>query len=119
MKRPTITCGSLRVKESVPPGGRPYFAKRLWSAICRFTSLWNASKIETAASAADITAKALVVALVVFPIASSSSVTVRTLPSSPAISAIPLALSVIGPNESIDMMTPVSESIDIVAMAVL
>ena len=84
-----------------------------------FTSLWKASKIETAASAADMIANALVVAFVVFPTASSSSVTSLTLPSSPAISAMPLALSVIGPNESIDMMIPVSESMDIVAMAVL
>src|SRR5579884_3022050 len=57
--------------------------------------------------------------LVVFPTASSSSVTSLTELSRPAISTIPLALSVIGPNESIDIMAPVKESSAIAAIAVL
>src|SRR5712692_8424699 len=117
------TYGSERLKESWPLASRwaAYLLRRdappLWMILV--ASFWNASKIATAASAADVIANALVVAFVVLPSASSSSVTVRTLLSSPAISTIPLALSVIGPNESMDMIIPVRESIDIVATAVL
>jgi hypothetical protein len=119
MKRPTTTRGSLRANVIEPADGRLYLENRPLIEIWRLTSDWNASKMETAARAADITAKALVVALVVFPMASSSSVTVLTDSSSPAISTMPFALSVMGPKESMDMIIPVSESIDMVATAVL
>ena len=119
MKSPTTIRGSLSEKVMVAFGCRPYLANRLLMEICRFTSDWKASNIDTAARAADITAKALVVAFVVFPTASSSSVTLRTDSSRPAISTMPFALSVMGPNESMDMTIPVSESIDMVAMAVV
>ncbi len=49
-------------------------------------------------------------AFVVFPTASSGSVTARASGGSPAISAIPPALSVIGPNASIEMIIPVTAS---------
>ncbi len=57
----------------------------------------------------------LVTALVVLPTASSGSVMARTLSSMPAISAMPPALSVIGPNASSATTTPVRESIAITA----
>ena len=120
MKSPIITLGSESANSSVCPFSSPYFAMRLaFPAIWLFTSLWKAKKMATAARAADVTANALVVAFVVLPTASSSSVTSRTPLSSPAISTIPFALSVIGPKESMDMITPVSESSAIVAIAVL
>ena len=55
-------------------------------------------------------------AFVVLPTASSGSVTARTLSGISAISAMPPALSVIGPNESIATMMPAIESIDMTAM---
>ncbi len=57
------------------------------------------------------------IALVVLPTASRGSVTPRTLSGISAISAIPPALSVIGPNESIATMIPAIESIAIAATA--
>ncbi len=57
----------------------------------------------------------LVTALVVLPTASSGSVMLRTPSGSSAISAMPPALSVIGPNASSATTTPVSDSIAITA----
>ena len=56
-------------------------------------------------------------AFIVFPMASRSSVVSRTFLSSPAITAIPPALSVIGPNASSAMMIPDIDNIDITATA--
>ncbi|KKU03240.1 MAG: hypothetical protein UX06_C0043G0001 [Candidatus Giovannonibacteria bacterium GW2011_GWA2_45_21] len=71
-----------------------------------------------AASPADPIAYPLVTALVVFPTASSASVMSRTSVGRPAISEIPPALSVIGPNESIATIIPAKESIDVAAIAI-
>ena len=69
----------------------------------------------SAASAAEPIAYPLVTALVVLPTASSGSVTSRTSSGRSAISAIPPALSVIGPNASRATIRPVSESCAITA----
>ena len=63
-----------------------------------------------AASTAEPIAYPLVTAFVVFPTASRGSVTARASAGSFAISAIPPALSVIGPNASIEMIIPVTAS---------
>ena len=60
------------------------------------SSTYAANKTSVA-SAAEPIAYPLVIALVVFPTASNGSVTARTFSGSPAISAMPPALSVIGP----------------------
>ncbi len=57
----------------------------------------------------------LVTALVVLPTASSGSVTLRTSSGSSAISAMPPALSVIGPKASSATIRPVSDSCAITA----
>ena len=57
----------------------------------------NAANKARAPRAADPIAYPFVTALVVLPTASNSSVVLRTSLSKPAISAIPPALSVIGP----------------------
>ena len=54
----------------------------------------------------------------VLPTASSSSVTTRTSLGRLAITATPPALSVIGPNESSEMITPAMDNIDITAIAI-
>src|SRR5215467_5680707 len=59
----------------------------------------------------------LVTALVVLPTASSGSVMLRTSFGSSAISAMPPALSVIGPYASSATMMPVIDSIDVAATA--
>ena len=73
-------------------------------------SRWNALNKTSAARAAEPIAYPLVTALVVFPTASSGSVTLRTSSGRSAISAIPPALSVIGPNASSATINPVSDS---------
>ena len=75
----------------------------------------NALNSTSAASAAEPIAYPLVTALVVLPTASSRSVTVRTSSGRSAISAIPPALSVIGPNASSATISPVSDSCAITA----
>src|SRR3989344_4619269 len=57
-------------------------------------------------------------ALVVFPTASKESVMLLTSWGAPLISAIPPALSVIGPKESIAIIIPATESIDTAATAI-
>ena len=56
-------------------------------------------------------------ALVVLPTASSGSVLSRTFSGKPAISAIPPALSVIGPKASIATIIPASDNIATAARA--
>ncbi len=63
-----------------------------------------------AASTAEPIAYPFVIALVVLPTASSGSVIARACSGSLAISAMPPALSVIGPKASIEMIIPVTES---------
>ncbi len=75
----------------------------------------NALNSTSAASAADPIAYPLVTALVVLPTASSGSVTLRTSSGRSAISAMPPALSVIGPNASSATIRPVSDSCAITA----
>ena len=62
-------------------------------------------------------ANPLPMALVVLPTESSASVVLLTSDPKPAISAIPLALSTIGPKASIATMMPVMDCIPTVAMA--
>ncbi len=83
MKRPIVTLGS----------------RMLTTCVARSTALsWTkATKSARAPSAAPAIAKPFVVAFVVLPTESSSSVTLRTFSGAPLISAIPPALSVIGP----------------------
>jgi hypothetical protein len=59
----------------------------------------------------------LVTALVVLPTASSGSVMLRIFSSMPAISAMPPALSVMGPKASSATMMPVMLSMAVAAMA--
>ena len=68
--------------------------------------------------AADPTAKPFAIAAVVFPRESKASVTSRTDGSSSAISAMPPALSAIGPYASTDTTAPVVASIPIAATAI-
>ncbi len=83
------------------------------------SSAWSserkALKRTSAASAAEPIAYPLVTALVVLPTASSGSVMSRTSCGRSAISAIPPALSVIGPKASRATISPVSESCAITA----
>ena len=79
------------------------------------SSILKALNRTSAASAAEPIAYPLVTALVVLPTASSGSVTLRTSSGRSAISAIPPALSVIGPNASRATISPVSESCAITA----
>src|SRR5256885_13526838 len=60
----------------------------------------------------------LVTALVVLPTASSGSVMLRTSLGNSAISAMPPALSVIGPYASRATMMPVIDSIEVAATAI-
>ncbi len=73
----------------------------------RSTSAKNDPNSATAAITAEPIATPLVTALVVLPVASRSSITSRALFSRFAISPMPLALSEIGPNASIEMVLPV------------
>ena len=75
----------------------------------------KAANSTSAASTAEPIAYPLVTALVVLPTASSGSVTSRTSSGSSAISAMPPALSVIGPKASSATIRPVSESCAITA----
>ena len=82
------------------------------------SSILKALNRTSAASAAEPIAYPLVTALVVLPTASSGSVTLRTSSGRSAISAIPPALSVIGPNASSATISPVSESCAITAIPI-
>ena len=74
------------------------------------SSVWKAPNSTSAASAAEPIAYPFVTALVVLPTASSLSVMLRTSSGSSAISAMPPALSVIGPKASSATIRPVSDS---------
>ena len=85
--------------------------------VCRKTSsryVWNSS---CAARNAEPNAKPLVSALVVLPTASSASM-VASAPPSPDISAMPAALSAIGPKPSKAKTMPMTASIPMVAKVV-
>lgn len=71
----------------------------------------------TAAITAEPIATPLVIALVVLPTSSSWLITLRAFSSMPAISPMPLALSEIGPKESIATLLPVSVSMPMPVMA--
>ena len=79
------------------------------------SSSWNAANNTSAASTADPMAYPFVTALVVLPTASKGSVTFRTSSGRFAISAMPPALSVIGPNASSATISPVRDSCAITA----
>ena len=79
------------------------------------SSSTKAAKSTSAASTAEPIAYPLVTALVVLPTASSGSVTLRTSSGRSAISAMPPALSVIGPKASSATISPVSDSCAITA----
>ena len=83
---------------------------KTWAA-----SNWNACIMAKAAKAALAMANPLVTALVVFPTASISSVTLRFSSPMPVISTIPPALSAMGPNASMLSTIPAKLSM---AMAV-
>ena len=100
MKRPTITCVS---RISIPS---------------RLTACAYDTNSARAVRAADPIANPLPIAAVVFPTASSLSVISRTLSSSSLISAIPPALSAIGPYASTATVIPVVESIPTAARAI-
>ena len=101
--KPTKTFGFDSSKPPVPDSPdttRAYSAKRT-----------------IAAKPAEPIAYPLVTALVVFPTASNGSVILRTSFPRWAISAIPPALSVIGPNASIATIIPAIDSIETAATA--
>ena len=77
----------------------------------------KAAKRASAVSAAEAIAKPLPVAAVVLPTASNMSVLSRTSGGMPLISAIPPALSAIGPNASIANCIAVVAIIPAAAMA--
>ena len=79
------------------------------------SSSTKAANSTSAASTAEPIAYPLVTALVVLPTASSGSVTLRTSSGRSAISAMPPALSVIGPKASSATIRPVSDSCAITA----
>ena len=76
---------------------------------------WNR---RSAANPAEPKAYPFVNALVVFPAASNESILSLSSLGAPDISAIPAALSTIGPKPSIPRIIPATESIPIVATAV-
>ncbi len=71
------------------------------------TSVMKEPKSETAAMTAEPMAIPLVMALVVLPTPSRSAMIWRASLSKPAISPMPLALSEMGPKESIATLLPV------------
>ena len=79
--------------------------------------LVKSAKRTNAANPAEPIAYPLVTAFVVFPTASNGSVMALISAGSSAISAIPPALSVMGPNASRATIIPVKESIDVAAIA--
>ena len=102
MKRPAITHASFSWNV------RSCNAEPTEACVCR-PSVYD-PKRTSAASAAEPIAYPFVTAFVVLPTASSWSVIVRTFSGRSAISAIPPALSVTGPNASSATMRPVMES---------
>jgi len=108
-----------KINGSIQPINKPITT--LASSIlisCNQTSSAKATKRDRAANAAAPMANHFVTAFVVLPTASSASVVSLTVSERPDISAIPHALSVIGPNESTDTMMPVIEIIANAAIAI-
>mmetsp|Transcript_9402 Transcript_9402/g.15177 ORF Transcript_9402/g.15177 Transcript_9402/m.15177 type:complete len:207 (+) Transcript_9402:656-1276(+) len=92
---PARMMGSLTSKFIMSPLTVPVF---IHASYCFFvTSSLKAARSESAVSTADPTAKPLPIAAVVLPSASNASVLARTSGPSPAISAMPPALSATGP----------------------
>ena len=104
IKRPISTSGSAMLKLRALSGSSSCSSNR------------KALNSTSAASAAEPIAYPLVTALVVFPTASRGSVMSRTSCGRSAISAMPPALSVIGPKASSATIKPVSDSCAITAM---
>ena len=104
----TLICVSAAWKMASPFSNSPAASFNLsWPAM---VSMYEANSA-TAAMTAEPIAKPLVTALVVLPTASRLTMILRGSPSnSPAISAIPAALSATGPKVSSDTITPVVAS---------
>ena len=109
MNSPITTRASVTFIEMAALPSSAYFA---------FILSVNVEKRASAVSAAEPMAKPLPTAAVVFPTESSLSVISRTLSSRPDISAIPPALSAIGPYASTATVIPVVESIPTAARAI-
>ena len=111
---PTKTMGDetrMPVSTNVCAYGRasPAALANSLAATCTLvTSVRKEPKSATAAMTAEPMAIPLVMALVVLPTASRSAIILRAFGSIPAISPMPLALSEMGPKESIDTLLPVS-----------
>ena len=101
---PASISGLVKSSASVSPAGRNAYKKLTIS--------------DNAASEAEPMAKPLPIAAVVLPTESSLSVISLTAGSSSAISAIPPALSEIGPYVSTDTVADTKESIPTAAMAI-
>ncbi len=81
------------------------------------TSVMNDPNRDTAAMTAEPMATPLVIALVVLPTASRSAMIWRAPSPRPTISPMPLALSEMGPKESMATLLPVSVSMPMPVMA--
>ena len=101
INKPIITAGSLKLK--------------VMSASKLFV---KSAKRTSAAKPAEPIAYPLVTAFVVLPTASRGSVMPRISSGNSAISAMPPALSVIGPKASSATIIPVSESMEVAAIAI-
>src|SRR5437879_2521810 len=111
-----------KINGNIPPRNSPTrtlgFERSNVLAVLPFaTSRANSANRTTAAKPAEPIAYPLVTALVVLPTASSGSVMLRTSFPRWAISAIPPALSVIGPKASMATTIPAIESIETAATA--
>ncbi len=112
-----------KMNGSMPPRNNPTSTLGLDKSnaarlgLCAATSREYSAKSTTAANPADPMAYPFVTALVVLPTASSGSVMSRTSLPRCDISAMPPALSVIGPKASIATTIPAIESIDTAATA--
>src|SRR5690606_24168267 len=106
-------------KGSMPPINKPAMTFDFdTSIVLRLAVVINAPNNASAVSAADAIAKPLPIAAVVFPTASSLSVRPRTYLGRPDISAMPPALSEIGPYASTASLIPRLESIPTAAIAI-
>src|SRR5438067_2698667 len=105
--KPMITFGSVSENVNCANAG-----------LCALSSSTYDPNKTSAANPADAMAYPFVTAFIVLPTASSLSVTARTSFGKLLITATPPALSVIGPNESSEMMIPAIDNIDITAIAI-
>ena len=105
----TLICVSAASKIAEPSSGAP--AASFKPSSPAMVSMYEANNA-TAAMTAEPIAKPLVTAFVVLPTASRLTKILPVSPcNSPAISAMPAALSETGPNVSSETMTPVVASI--------